>query len=108
MALAWAPATWTGVEDAVAPVVPVALEPLVAVAFEPPAEGEAEVVAFLGSTAGAYWSQTAPSASGHCRRGSQFLSNPWENRDQNKVGRGPPLLQTVLTEEIVPFIKMYE
>lgn len=81
MALALAPATWTGVDDAVALVVPVALEPLVAVAFEPPAEGEAEVVAFLGSTAGAYWSQTAPSASGHCRSGSQCLCHPGENQD---------------------------
>lgn len=79
-----APATWTGVDVAVVPAVPeapvlpappVALEPLivpappvaVAVAFEPPAEGEAVLVAFIGSTAGSYLSQTAPSANGHYR-----------------------------------------
>lgn len=52
MALTLAPATWTGVEDALPAAVLVALEPpmppelLVAVAFEPPVDGEAELVAF--------------------------------------------------------------
>lgn len=49
-----APATWTPVGEAVALVVAVAPEPPVAVAFEPPDEGEADIVAFIGSTAGAY------------------------------------------------------
>lgn len=72
-----APETWTGVDEEVLPAVldaPELLgvpEPLVAVAFEPPAEGEAEGIAFVGSTAGSYLSQTAPSAKGHCRSQSQ-------------------------------------
>lgn len=82
-----APATWTGVDEEVPLAVLVAPEPLVpldppvapgllvdpavAVAFEPPAEGEGEGIAFVGSTAGSYLSQTAPSAKGHYRSQSQ-------------------------------------
>lgn len=75
-----APATWTGVGDEVPLAVPVAPEPPVPpdppveVALEPPADGEAEGIAFVGSTAGSYLSQTAPSAKGHCKSRSQSWS----------------------------------
>lgn len=66
-----APATWTGADGEAPPDPPVALGldglpmPVVAVAFEPPVDGDAEGIE------GSYFSQTAPSANGHCRIQSQ-------------------------------------